>query len=178
MAKIKKTSSPKKKRKSKPTIIDGHEFGSKSTANFYLELQELKQEGLISQYKVPTKNEQVKNKLGAKKCEIDTVVFDSMMEAKFYIHLLKLKKKGEVIDIALQPKYELQEGFYKFGKKVRAITYKADFLVTTKDKEKHLYDVKGYKTDAFRLKQKLFDNKFRDTKLICITQKKKGWVEV
>lgn len=177
----KSTKSSTKLKKPKVYIIDGLQFKTKPLFDFYQELKEHKEQGLIKSFTLPTLKEQkAKSKYGAKKCEIDGYIFDSVMEGKFYVYLKQEKQNGNVIDYELQPKYVLQEGFRKGGKAVRAITYISDFLVTHKDGEKIVYDVKGRETADFKLKKKMFNYRYRDLTLKCVQYlaKDKKWMDL
>jgi hypothetical protein len=94
------------------------------------------------------------------------------MELSFYKYLLELKATGEVLSIILQPKMILIEKFEKYGKKYRNTTYTPDFLVEYSDGRKEYIDIKGFSTDASKLRRKLFDSIYSDT-LRWITQSKK-----
>lgn len=100
------------------------------------------------------------NKFHAKKTEIDGIIFDSKHEAERYAEL-KLLERGRVItDLTLQPRFELQEGYTSpSGKRVRPITYIADFMYT-EDGKTVVEDAKGMKTDVYRLKKKIFEYKY------------------
>lgn len=49
----------------------------------------------------------------------------------------------------------MQEGFRYKGKMVRPIKYIADFLVKYSDGREEVVDVKGMRTDVYKLKKKL-----------------------
>ena len=100
-------------------------------------------------------------KYRAKKTEIDGIKFDSKKEAKRYIALRELEKKGNIEKLILQPRFLLQEGFRKNGKAYRKIEYVADFMYE-QDGKLIIEDVKGIKTDVYKLKQKLFEKKYQD----------------
>lgn len=68
-----------------------------------------------------------RSKYGAKKIVIDGYTFDSKDEGKYYEYLKKLKSQNKILNFELQPKYELQPSFKKYGKTHRAITYAPDF---------------------------------------------------
>lgn len=89
------------------------------------------------------------------KAALDGIVFDSRKERNYYARLLLLKKAGEVVSIDLQPKFELQPGFERNGKKERPITYKADFKVSYSDGHIEIVDTKGFKTDVYGIKRKM-----------------------
>lgn len=106
-----------------------------------------------------------KHKYNAKKVEIDGIAFDSQKEANYYCQLKLMKQAGEIRDFTLQPKYELQPGFTKNGKKIRPITYIADFLITYNDGSTEIVDIKGMETKDFKLKKKMFDYRYPNLKL-------------
>ena len=60
------------------------------------------------------------------------------------------------MNLELQKKFELVPSFKVDGKTIRAITYTADFCYFTWDGQPVVEDVKGYKTDVYKLKAKLF----------------------
>lgn len=97
-----------------------------------------------------------------KKTIVDNIKFDSKAEANRYIELKLLEKAGKISDLELQPKFELQEKYINNkGEKVRAITYKSDFSYIENGKLV-VEDVKGVETKEFKIKKKLFENKYRD----------------
>jgi hypothetical protein len=54
------------------------------------------------------------------------------------------------------------------GKKVRPITYIADFVLEDMDGNELVVDVKGKKTPEFRLKEKMFLAKYPDKEFACV----------
>ena len=75
-----------------------------------------------------------------------------------------LEHARKVKDIKYQPEFTLQEGFRGLnGKKVRPITYTADFSFYDKEQRKfRVVDVKGFSPPVFALKRKMFDYKMKD----------------
>ncbi|MBC1499385.1 DUF1064 domain-containing protein [Listeria weihenstephanensis] len=124
-----------------------------------------------------TRRPATRNKYGNKKTTVDGFTFDSKAEAVYYGHLKLLKKAGEVESFKLQPRYLLQEGFKKNGKTHRQIDYIADFEVLYTDGHTEIIDIKGVKTEAFKLKQKLFERKYMDS-IICLKYERRGFSEV
>jgi len=104
-----------------------------------------------------------KNKYRNIKTVVDGIKFDSKKEAKRYQYLKLLERAGEIFNLELQPKFILQEGFVHAGKKERAITYTADFRYTTKAGTLIIEDVKGVKTDAYKMKKKMLLYLYRNT---------------
>ncbi|MGG1639896.1 DUF1064 domain-containing protein [Paenibacillus sp. NRS-1782] len=117
------------------------------------------------------------NKYNAKKTIVNNIQFDSKTEAKRYAELEILERGGIISDLNLQPGFTLLEPFTKHGKKIRAITYKADFMYK-EDGNTIVEDVKGFAARDFPLRRKLFDAKFPDLILRVITNKKGGWEEI
>ena len=97
------------------------------------------------------------SKYNARKVEIDGITFDSLKEAARYKELKLLERTGEIADLELQPKFVLLDSFYYEGKKEREISYVADFKYYDKAKARTVVeDVKGFKTDVYKIKRKLF----------------------
>ncbi len=97
------------------------------------------------------------NKYKNKKIAIDNITFDSKKEARRYNELKLMEKAGLITNLALQPKFLLQDKFKYKGKTYRKIEYIADFsYVRMKDDVLVIEDVKGLKTDVYRLKEKFF----------------------
>ena len=122
------------------------------------------------------------NKYNNKKTIVDGIKFDSEMESHYYIYLKQLKEIGEVVDFVLQPTYLLQEGFDLNGKRIRPITYKADFKVIYKDGHEEVIDVKGKITEEFKIKRKMLLYRYRDINFKCVQERgrkpNKYWIEI
>ena len=100
------------------------------------------------------------NKYGNKKTIVDGIKFDSIKEANRYQELKLLARGGLVNELELQPRFELQTGFTRKGKKIRKIEYVADFRYVNENGIEIIEDVKGMLTDIYRLKRKLFLYKY------------------
>ena len=90
------------------------------------------------------------SKYHAVKTTVNGITFDSRKEAHRYYELLLLEKAGEISNLKLQVPYELipkQPG-------ERACIYKADFVYEDQG-ETIVEDVKGVRTDAYKIKRKL-----------------------
>ena len=122
------------------------------------------------------------NKYKNKKTMVDGIKFDSEMESHYYIYLKQLKEIGEVVDFVLQPTYLLQEGFDLNGKRIRPITYKADFKVIYKDGHEEVIDVKGKLTEEFKIKRKMLLYRYKDINFKCVQERgrkpNKYWIEI
>ena len=85
--------------------------------------------------------------------------FDSQKEARRYDELALLLKAGKISDLRLQQTFTLQESYISAsGDAVRALTYKADFYYT-KGVKSIVEDVKGVKTEAYKIKKKLMQER-------------------
>lgn len=105
--------------------------------------------------------DQKQNKYKNTKVEYKGIKFDSIKEMKHYQLLEYLQKIGEIKELKLQVPYELIPKYKINNKTVRKTTYIADFTyITTKDDKLHIVDTKGFKTDVYRLKKKLFEYKY------------------
>ena len=101
------------------------------------------------------------NKYNNMKVECDGYKFDSKKEADYYLYLKALQKLGNIRDLELQKEYVLQDKFKLNNKTVRKITYVADFTYYSNiDNKIHVVDVKGFKTEIYKLKKKLFEYKY------------------
>ena len=109
----------------------------------------------------------MQSKYRNKKTQVDMYVFDSAKEAQRYRELKLLERAGEISNLELQPRFLLQESFKKNGKTYRKIDYVADFKYIEKGKTK-VEDVKGLQTDVFKIKHKLFEEKYPDLELRII----------
>lgn len=102
----------------------------------------------------------ITNKYKNKKVVVDNILFDSKKEANYYTKLKILKDAGKILDLELQKKFVLQPTFKLNGKTYRAITYIADFVYKDQEGQTHVVDTKGYRTQVYKIKKKLFMKKF------------------
>lgn len=101
------------------------------------------------------------SKYHSNKMVVDRIIFDSKKEAMYYVYLKTLLKQGKIKDLELQKEYILQDKFKINGKTQRKISYKADFTYfSLEDNKLHVVDVKGFKTEIYKLKKKLFEYKY------------------
>ncbi len=99
------------------------------------------------------------NKFGAKRTTVDGVTFDSRREANRWLELRLLARSGQITDLERQPAFVLLDDFVYRGRKVRGITYRADFRYKMGGQDV-VEDVKGFLTKDYQLKKKLFLAKF------------------
>lgn len=96
--------------------------------------------------------------------------YDSKKESKRASDLKLLEKNGYIKDLQEQVKFDLQPSFKIFDTKppfkektIRAITYTPDFYYYDNEKKKWVAeDVKGFKTEVYKIKAKMFQYIYRD----------------
>ena len=95
------------------------------------------------------------NKYHARKTVVDGITFDSRREASRYVVMKGMEQRREIENLRLQQRYEL---IPKHGKN-RAVFYIADFVYMQDGKEV-VEDCKGYRTDIYKMKKKIFEWKY------------------
>jgi hypothetical protein len=121
--------------------------------NIYVRVCRLKKEKRMSKYK-------------NKKVVIDNITFDSNKEGMRYLELKQKESNGQIKDLRLQVKFELQPSYKIDNKTIRAINYVCDFVYMENINgdipswKQVIEDVKGYRTDVYKLKKKLFEYKY------------------
>lgn len=104
-----------------------------------------------------------KSKYKNKKVKIDGHTFDSKKEGKRYVQLALMEKSGVIKNLELQPVFELTPTLNWNGKTLRSMSYKADFkYFNVEDNEWIVEDVKGYITDTYKVKKKVFLHLYGD----------------
>lgn len=86
----------------------------------------------------------LRHKFRAKPCEDDGIKFASLKERKRYRELKLLQEKGEIVMFLRQTPFHLQAG----------VKYVCDYFVFWTNGEVTIEDVKGVKTDMYKLKKK------------------------
>ena len=149
-------------------VIDGCVY---KTARDIERHKTLKANPDVKSFHLPTiKEKSTYSRYGAHKCEVNGYVFDSVLEGMYYAHLLDLVRDGLLSSFEMQVTYTLMKGFTHkaTGKKVRPITYVADFVLHDADGGIAVIDVKGKKTPEFRLKEKMFLAAYPDVEFLCV----------
>lgn len=97
-----------------------------------------------------------------KKVIYDGITFDSIKEKNRYIELKLLEKAGLIKDLKLQYEFELQPAFILNKKKIRKISYIADFYYfDNKENDYVVEDTKGMRTEVYKIKKKMFEYKYK-----------------
>lgn len=114
-----------------------------------------------------------RSKFNAKKIELDGIPFDSKAEVKRYVELLEMDRTGVISALEVHPSYMLQEAFRSNrGEWCRAITYEGDFQYQ-RDGMTYVEDVKAMRTEAFKIKRKLFIRRYPNIQFIEVNVKQK-----
>lgn len=108
--------------------------------------------------KIPKKS---KSKYNSRKVNVDGILFDSQAEANFYCRLKLLLRAGEIEGFCRQARFVITEG--KNGEK--GTEYVTDFIVFLPGGKYRIVDVKGVKTDTFKLKIKCLREKYPKLKV-------------
>lgn len=107
---------------------------------------------------------QTYNKYNNKKTVRNGIAYDSIKEANRHCELVWLEKAGEICELERQVKYILIPSQYELvnvngkSKKVcveKECSYYADFVYKDKNGNTIIEDVKGIKTEVYKIKKKL-----------------------
>ena len=102
------------------------------------------------------------NKYHNKKVIYNGITFDSIKEKNRYIELKLLERAGLIKDLKLQYEFELQPAFTLNKKKIRKISYIADFYYfDNKLNDYVVEDTKGMRTEVYKLKKKMFKYRYK-----------------
>lgn len=94
---------------------------------------------------------------------LDGHKFDSKLEAQRYTELKLMLKQGLISNLELQKPYELIPSFKKNNKTFKKASYIADFVYYDNELGKVIVeDTKGFKTDLYTLKKKMFEYLYKD----------------
>ena len=96
-----------------------------------------------------------------KKVKVDGHTFDSQKEARRYKEVKLMERAGAIKGLEIQPAFELIPTIRTETETLRKTVYKADFrYVDTKTGGVVVEDVKGFKTDVYKLKKKMLLHKY------------------
>ena len=114
------------------------------------------------------------NKFKNKKVELDGYKFDSLAEAKHYQHTLKPKfDAGKISHLEVHPRITCMVNNRKVCDYIADFSYIDQNAITPQGAEGCLVyeDVKGFKTDVYKLKKKLVEACYLGTKVVEIDPK-------
>lgn len=147
--------------------VDGINYRNVDFVKYH---NEFKQNPRVKSFHLPQTNDGIKRgKYGSFKCMINDIIFDSVMEARYYVYLLDEKAYGNIESFEMQKTYELIPPIKdKNGKKHRATTYIADFVIKYKNGVESVIDIKGKKTEVFKIKEKMLLYFYPEIDFKCI----------
>ena len=107
----------------------------------------------------------MRTKYFSRKVNTDKGTFDSMGEYRRFLKLEFDQKEGLISGLERQVSLTIQDGFKdrQTGKKIRAITYKPDFVYFCEiTKIWIIEDFKGFETADFKIKKKMLLKKISE----------------
>lgn len=107
------------------------------------------------------KESEKKNKYNARKIKVDGIWFDSQAEADYYCQLKLLVQSGVIDGFCRQARFVVTAGDCD----TKATEYVTDFVIFYPDKSYRIVDVKGMKTEIFKLKMKSLREKYPKLKI-------------
>lgn len=105
----------------------------------------------------------------AKKTVIDGITFPSKIHAETYIQLKTLQESGQIYELKLEVPFPLEANGIKIGKYTADFTHKRivdDKLIVT--------EAKGYATDIYKLRIKVFKALYPDLPFVEVGRKGKN----
>tara|TARA_R110000803_G_C11791759_1_gene298141 strand:- start:166 stop:552 length:387 start_codon:yes stop_codon:yes gene_type:complete len=114
-----------------------------------------------------------KKKKISKNLTIDNIIFDSKFEGNYYLYLKNKVANSEITNLIVHPTYEIQETF-KIGKRsFKNMVYTPDFHYI-KDGVIYYIECKGWQTDIYMMRKKLFIYKYVRGKKCSFIQVNQG----
>lgn len=107
--------------------------------------------------KIPTCEKMKKNKFNAKKIVRNETTFDSKREYTWWLRLQREQELGHISELRRQVPFTLIDKS-EWGREIR---YIADFVYKDENGEWVIADVKGLETPVFKLKSRLFSEKYK-----------------
>lgn len=101
-----------------------------------------------------------RNKYGVSsraKRTVDGILFASQKEARRYGELKRMRDAGAVRWFIRQPSFDLVVGEAVGNTDRKPTVYRADFLIVMSDGSIVVEDVKGVKTDVYKIKKRLVE---------------------
>lgn len=109
-----------------------------------------------------------RSKYNAVRTTLDGYTFDSRAEAEYYQRLRLLERAGEISALEVHPVYVIFDGVDAKGKR-QVIRYEGDFGYTENGR-RVVCDVKGVRTDVYKLKRKMFECRYHDIDFVEVTK--------
>ena len=106
--------------------------------------------------------QKIKNKYGNTRTKVDGMLFDSKKESDTYPELEMLLAHGKIAGYCRQPQFVLQKG----NDERKPITYKADWIIFYPNGKFEIRDDKGFLTDVYKIKKKMFQERFPELEIV------------
>jgi hypothetical protein len=111
------------------------------------------------QYGLTDKPKKRKSKYNAVRTKVDGITFDSKREAEYYSELKIRQKAGEILGFSRQDQFVLDDA---------GTVYRADFVIFYPDGRYEIVDVKGVKTQVFKLKMKMLKMRYPGLEVVTV----------
>jgi len=109
------------------------------------------------------------NKYNARKVTQDGYTFDSQAEARRYNELVLLHRAQEIALLEVHPRFKIINDFDWRGQWIAPTYYEGDFKYFDFAKDKTIIeDVKGVETAVFKLKAKLFKQRYPEYEFLIV----------
>lgn len=107
--------------------------------------------------------------------QCDGYQFDSLAEMRHYGELALRQAAGEISKLEVHPRFAIADAFTDAtGKRWKALIYIADFAYIENGREV-VVDVKGVVTPVFRIKERLFRQRYPQVEFLVLSvSKRKG----
>lgn len=110
-------------------------------------------------YGLMDKPKKKRSKFNAVRTKVDGITFDSKREAEYYSELKLRQKAGEILGFSRQDQFILDDS---------GTVYRADFVIFYPNGRYQIVDVKGVKTDVFRLKMKMLKQRYPGLEVVIV----------
>ena len=108
-------------------------------------------------------------KYNAKPVDQDGYHFDSQAEARRFRELALMQEAGEIWNLEIHVRYPILDAFIRDGKVERGAYFEADFVYFDRESKCTIVEeIKGFKTQLYILKRKMFLSKYPHLKFIEI----------
>jgi hypothetical protein len=114
----------------------------------------------------PLRRVSPRRKYGNRHCSYAGRTYDSILEARYAAQLDMLKRAANPAERVAEVKRQVNVRLYCAGKYI--CTHVVDFQVTFGDGRVEYHEVKGFEAPEWRIKRKLFEANFPDTRYVVI----------
>jgi hypothetical protein len=105
-----------------------------------------------------------RSKYGNQPMWLDGYYFDSKAEARHYAQLRLAEEMGDISELQVHPRYKVADA----PNGETDVYYEADFAYRTREGKLVVVDVKGFETQAWKIKRKLFMTRYPELELVVV----------